>query len=208
MGRCRVRPALFRAFERERPVHRPVWYNFRRLRLEHGLDALRHNYSHKTTASMLDPVRRSITQTLQREVDYVAEHATRELMQRWSMAMSGDRPAGVEQAMAGLQGGLEGPQNADELVSMVEAGYRKLGGVVALSVLVDEPGLIADDMHWLERMFGARKLHPEAPAWQDLLLDAYVQACGSVLAEDQVEIVRDVVGRAATALHRNERLEA
>jgi hypothetical protein len=157
---------------------------------------------------MIDPVRQTIAGTLKREADFVAEHAARDLIQRWSEGLASRKPGAGEPGAAGLQGGTEGPSNADELMRMMQAGYQKLGGVVALSVLVDEPGLIVDDMRWLDRMFGERNMHPAVSSWQDLLLEAYVQACGAVLNDEESRLVRDVVDRAANALHRNERLEA
>jgi hypothetical protein len=72
--------------------------------------------------------------------------------------------------------------------------------VVALSVLTDEPGLIADDMRWLARMFGARNLSPDTGNWAAVLLRTYVEACDTVLPGDASATVRDVVERAILLL--------
>ena len=100
----------------------------------------------------------------------------------------------------GSSAGAHGAYTAAGLAEMMRNGYERLGPVVALSVLTDEPGLIADDMRWLARMFAARDMHLGGDDWAAVLLRTYVDACASVLPAGSSGPVRDVVERAISIL--------
>src|SRR5689334_4028500 len=110
---------------------------------------------------MNDADRRKVTEALQRDVDRIAD-------------------AAVSEARAGF---VSRPGNGPGWSPAPEAlreGFVHLGGTVALAVLVDEPGLIADDLSWLRRMMGARGMQLDPPTI-DLLFQSYLDACSSIL---------------------------
>ncbi len=92
------------------------------------------------------------------------------------------------------------PVDHDEASAMLQDGFRRLGGVVALGVLVDEPGLIVDDLRWLQRIFSARDIQISGPAWFGNLLAAYIKGAASVLQSGEMLLVSDVVERAMATL--------
>ncbi len=146
---------------------------------------------------MVEPGRLNIARLLQREADYVASLAAQDLVSKWEMdRLLGKASPGAYRDTPGLHGKVSGPTSLDEAVRMMQDGYRRLGSVVALSLMVDEPGLIADDLQWLKRMFGARNMEPGGPVWMETLLDSYVRACESVLSDGEVETVRSVTQKA------------
>jgi hypothetical protein len=83
---------------------------------------------------------------------------------------------------------------------MVVDGFRRLGNVVAVSVLVDEPGLIADDLMWLERMGRALALPLGDREYVQRLVHTYVSACALVLGGDDLRYVEDITERALRLL--------
>lgn len=140
-----------------------------------------------------------IATTLQKQSDVVALRSSQLLFARWGEntqmgSTAATRPVSIP------QNGAKGAEDRDELSGMMRDGFRRLGGVIALSVMVDEPGLIVDDMQWLKRLFGARRFTPPDPGWISLLLASYVEATGTVLAPEEVESVRAVAGRALDQL--------
>ena len=151
---------------------------------------------------MADSQRAEVCKALEREVAALASVAASSLQQKWSAwlpPLAEDGTAGPGIAL-GSSGGAHGPYTAAELAEMMRNGYERLGPVVALSVLTDEPGLIADDMRWLARMFAARDMHMGGDDWAAALLRTYVDACASVLPEGLSGPVRNVVERAISIL--------
>ncbi|MBF6612005.1 MAG: hypothetical protein IVW55_02640 [Chloroflexi bacterium] len=150
---------------------------------------------------MSDSERYKIAKTLQREATYVAQLAEKNFAENASVNAS--VPAytmGAFGDIPGLEGSVHGPVDRDEVRAMMQDGFRRLGGVVALSVLVDEPGLIVDDLQWLARIFSARQMEIRDPMWFDDLLTAYVKGAAAVLQSGDVPLVAGVVERAMAAL--------
>ena len=149
---------------------------------------------------MSDVDRRKVTGVLQREADRITLDATAHFETR----MRGDTPGeGITFPFAGQSGGhvvTEVAAGPDEARSMLREGFQRLGGVVSLAVLVDEPGLIADDLQWLKRMLGARKMLFDYSVMFDLLLDSYLQACMPLLSPPEIGVIRDSFAQAKDLL--------
>jgi hypothetical protein len=151
---------------------------------------------------MPDSQRAEVSKALEREVATLANVAASSLQEKWSAwlpPLAEDGTAGPGTA-TGSSGGAHGAYTAAELAEMMRNGYERLGPVVALSVLTDEPGLIADDMRWLARMFAARDMHLGGDDWAAVLLRTYADTCDSMLPEGLSGPVRDVIERAISIL--------
>ena len=143
--------------------------------------------------------RRRIAETLQREFDRIAEAgATRFLSQLSSGSLRLQGP-GTRDRVAGRhrsphqQAGIRAPQYP--ISDLLKEGLTQVVGTFSLGVLVDEPGVLADDLDWLRRMLGARGIHLD-PTMLDLLLRSYLDACSSLLEPQDIEALDDLVARA------------
>jgi hypothetical protein len=151
---------------------------------------------------MTDHDRAEVCKTLQRESDTLANLAAASLEQKWMHQFASVHAS--DSAGRGVQTGRgarpDSAQNVDELTSMLREGFVRLGRVISLSVLVDEPGLIADDIHWLARMFGARQIAFNEDDWAAELLRSYTDACASLLPDTMCASVRESIERALVLL--------
>ena len=155
---------------------------------------------------MLQPDGRRIADVLQRNfLSYIAESAAKALgplsLQEWATA---PQTAVRTYAEAAPYGDAPAPRSQDEATRMIVDGFRRLGNVVSVSVLVDEPGLIADDLMWLERMGSALALPLGDRTYVERLVHTYVSACGLVLDGDDLKQVENIVERALAMLHVDE----
>jgi hypothetical protein len=151
---------------------------------------------------MTDHDRAEVCKTLQREADTLANLAAASLEQKWMHQF-----AAVHASESAERGAQTGPgdranhaRDVEQMSSSMREGFVRLGSVVALSVLVDEPGLIADDIYWLTRMFGARQLAFNGDDWAADLLHSYTDACASLLPDTMCAPVRESVERALVLL--------
>jgi hypothetical protein len=145
---------------------------------------------------MKDTARRKITETLQRDLDRIADVAAARLMSQlgdsglrdsWGLSNSGD--------VSGSRGQVVSKGSPDEGLYIIKEGFARFGGVLSLSVLVDEPGLIADDLDWLVRMMGAMSMQLGAPTVA-LLTTSYIDACSNFMESGDVDILNDQIARA------------
>jgi hypothetical protein len=88
----------------------------------------------------------------------------------------------------------------DESIPTLEEGFQRFGRVVVLAVLCDEPKLVSDDLVWLRDMLRARDVEVDYPLVSDLLLNAFLKACSSILTPGQALVVGDVFERAKQSL--------
>lgn len=145
---------------------------------------------------MTDQERAEVCKLIQREADKLASHASRTLEQMWLANLTG-RPAAetVPESAASrpdLPGKPDTAPKADELTAMLRDGFVRLGSVIALSVLVNEPGLITEDLLWLSRMFSARNISVGGD-WTADLLRTYAAACADVLPAASCEPIRETI---------------
>lgn len=141
---------------------------------------------------MIDHFRTQVSKTLEREANTLANVATATLAQRWishAVAPTSSFPAPT----SGLSEGNSPSWNRDELNSILRDGFVWLGSVIGLSIVVDEPGLIADDVRWLTRMFGARQISINSEAWVEELLHSYATACETTLPAEMCAPVHESI---------------
>jgi hypothetical protein len=150
---------------------------------------------------MTDAERHNITTTLQDDANPIARGAALIFFGRMNELIAAGQHSPLPfREVKGGHGLIVEDAGPDEAMRMVQEGFARLGGVVALAVLVDEPGLIADDMHWLKRMLGARQQNINYAIMFDMLLQSYVEACSQFVEEDQVAVIEDTVRRAKAIL--------
>ena len=152
---------------------------------------------------MNDAGRRKITEALQRENDSVAEAAASEARARIISQVSngslrsqaagiGDRAVGRQRSPHQQAGTRD---SRSPLPDLLKEGFVHLGGALSLGVLVDEPGLLADDLDWLRRMLGVHGMQLDLPLL-DVLARSYLDACSSFLDAEEIEALDDLIARA------------
>lgn len=137
---------------------------------------------------MTDPHRTHIYNALERESYTLANLAATTLEQQWLPHLS----TYPSQASGRLQKTVV----QDDLRSMLRDSFLWIGSVTALSILVDEPGLIAEDAHWHVKMFGVQNMSHNYADWIEDLLRTYANACATVLPETTYSSVHDTIERA------------
>src|SRR3954453_15834442 len=152
---------------------------------------------------MVDVTRRKTTETLQRDLDRIAAEAAAGFMSRLGDAAVAVDFAPMLGRSAVAHGRARPPDNSDEALHMVREGFARLGGVLSLCVLVDEPGPLADDLDWLRRMLGARSMQVGAPMIE-LLMRSYIEACSRFLGPGEVDLLQDQIGRAMNIMATQE----
>jgi hypothetical protein len=145
--------------------------------------------------------RSKLNRVLQRESQRVARAATETLLPYMERALM---PVRASNARGGLEGRASISTDPDEMALMMEDGFRRLGALVGFSVLVDEPGLIADDLIWLRDMLGGRGVRKLSHGWLENMMHVYVGACANVLDEEELRMVRETTERALALLHERE----
>ncbi|MEO8288334.1 MAG: hypothetical protein ABI670_18070 [Chloroflexota bacterium] len=148
---------------------------------------------------MID-TRHNVVKALQQYGNAIARDACSDLRLEWTALLPVPRSEGRASSTNGVDGISRLVATSDEALSMMRNGFTYLGGVVGMSVLVDEPGLIIEDMQWLKRMFGARQMVPETHDWDGLLLRTYAGACRSCLAPEEMDLLQDIIERAIASL--------
>ena len=149
--------------------------------------------------------RHKIAETLHRYSSRIAGNATAALAPHISELRSGKEAlAREDRTAAGVPGGIVTtdllPEGHSDLLAMAEDGFRRLGSIVAFSVLVDEPGLITTDLLWLQTMLASRGMDKGNFLWVPLLVRTYVAACQSALNSQDFQVVENVVERALERL--------
>jgi hypothetical protein len=140
--------------------------------------------------SMTDQHTRELLAQMRRHGDQIAQSAAERIVDAWrGVTTSSGGPNSAPAAEA-----------AERIAGLIFDGYRRLGPVVALSVITGEPGLIVDDIAWLRRGLGARVMPPGVPGWEARLLEAYTAACCEVLPAEDCVAVRETIERAISTL--------
>ncbi|HET9494848.1 MAG TPA: hypothetical protein VFR15_11515 [Chloroflexia bacterium] len=147
---------------------------------------------------MTDDRRKSLLAELQRRNDEIAEVAAQRVVRAWESALIAQGAPSHAADMAAVR--TAPPATAERVAEMVVDGFKRLGPVVGLSVLAEEPGLIVDDMTWLHRAFSTRNMAPPIPGWEAQLLRAYESACSDILPAEDCTLIHDVIERAAADL--------
>ncbi len=72
--------------------------------------------------------------------------------------------------------------------------------VVALSLQVDEPCLVSEELQWLEWNAGARFDDITAAPCSELLAGSFCEACRNSLRQEDYDLLREVFARARAGL--------
>jgi hypothetical protein len=147
---------------------------------------------------MTDDRRKALLAEMQRRNDEIAEAAAQRVVRAWQSALVAHGAPSSAADMVAVR--TTPPATAERVAEMVVDGFKRLGPVVGLSVLADEPGLIVDDMAWLRRAFGTRNMVPPVPGWEAQLLRAYEAACSEFLPPENSTLIHDVIERAVAEL--------
>lgn len=89
---------------------------------------------------------------------------------------------------------------SDEAEAILADGFQRLAGVVALSLQVDEPRLVSEELQWLEWNVGARFDTVPAAPHLDLLADCFSEACRNSLTTEDCDLLREVFAQARAGL--------
>ncbi len=95
----------------------------------------------------------------------------------------------------------EHAQGPPGLHHAIQEGFQHLSRVIALAVLVSEPSLLVDDLLWMQQMMESRDMRFKYPLMTDRLLQAFSQACSSLLTAPQLQVVEDLISEAKTILN-------
>jgi hypothetical protein len=83
---------------------------------------------------------------------------------------------------------------------MLVEGFRRLVGVVALGLQVDEPRLVSEELQWLGKAGRVRFEGPPGTAYIDLLIGACVGACRQWLNAEDCDILDRLFAQARSGL--------
>jgi hypothetical protein len=141
------------------------------------------------TVQLAEAERRRLTTKLEAERGIIAERAARLLVDSWSSRRPRDESLTPSN-----------PATAAEALGMFEEAFRQMGGVLSLSVLVDEPQLLTDDMQWARRMLEAREIPLSDREWMGVFLGAFVRAAEGSLTPREIAAVQHQVDRALAGM--------
>ncbi|MEA2575757.1 MAG: hypothetical protein QOH93_3055 [Chloroflexia bacterium] len=133
---------------------------------------------------MPDAARKRISDFLRREATPLAREAARLFLQQVDL--------GTRVSPAG--------DKADEAQAILEDSFKRLAGVVALGIQVDEPGLVSEELQWLERATGAQVANNVEPPLLDLLVCSFEAACSRPLSAEDRDLLGQLLSQARSGL--------
>jgi hypothetical protein len=144
---------------------------------------------------MPDADRKRICDVLRRDEALVAREAARLLVQRMKTDVSSlsGRGDGTVPAVR-----LEG--QAGEAEAMLVEDFRRLVGVVAFGLQVDEPRLVSEELQWLGKAGRARFEGLPGTTYIDLLIGACVAACPQGLDDEDCDVLDQLFAQARSGL--------
>jgi hypothetical protein len=95
---------------------------------------------------------------------------------------------------------------SDEAEAILADSFQRLLGVLALSLLVDEPGLASEELQWLDRSVGARFEGVPGASGPERLIDALSGACRHFLGSDDSDLLDAWLAQARSGLNETEPL--
>jgi hypothetical protein len=144
---------------------------------------------------MPDADRKRISDVLRRCDMLIAREAARLLAQQTQV----DMPSSL--------GGGDGTAPADRLVwkpgedeAILVADFRRLLGVVALGLQVDEPRLVSEELQWLGKAGRARFEGLPGTTYIDWLIGACVGACRQWLKDADCDVLAQLFAQARSGL--------
>lgn len=122
---------------------------------------------------MPDAVRKRIAELLRREDLPLAREAARLFLQR-------------EDLGAPVSGGDR--NESDEAQAVLSDSFQRMASVVALSIQVDEPRLLSEELQWLARTLSGRFL-ADSVSQVDLLSLSFTGACTRSLSHEECNLI-------------------
>jgi hypothetical protein len=95
---------------------------------------------------------------------------------------------------------------SDEAEAILADSFERLTGVMALSLLVDEPRLLTEELQWLDRSVSTRFEGVPGATGLERLIDSLSGACRQVLGSDDSDILADWLAQAHAGLNETEPL--
>ncbi len=134
---------------------------------------------------MPDAARKRISDLLRRDDALIAREAARLFARH--IHLLGESSPGAE-------------SRRDEAGAILADSFQRLCGVVALSLRVEEPLLVSEELQWLERSVGAQFETPPGTSPIDLLIDSFSGACHKLLSGDDCVMLDEVLVQARSGL--------
>jgi hypothetical protein len=153
---------------------------------------------------MPEAARKRIADQLRRGALAVARDAARLFLQQLQLDAQ-TSAAAVEGAPAATSLVL-GQGRSDEAEAILADGFERLVGVVALSLLVDEPRLVSEELQWLDSSVGTRFEGVPGATDLDRLVASFAGACRLFLGSDDGDILDDWLAQARSGLNETEPL--
>ena len=140
-----------------------------------------------------DPKR--ICDVLRRDDVLIAREAARLFVKQMHSSIPSSSGGGDGTALAAR---LEG--QADEAEATLVESFRRLVGVVALGLQVDEPGLVSEELQWLGKTGQVRFESLPGTTYIDLLIGACVEACRQSLSNEDCDLLDQLFAQARSGL--------
>lgn len=151
---------------------------------------------------MPEAPRKRIGDQLRREAPAIARDAASLFLQQLHLD--------AQTSASGVEGGpaatslvlAEG--RSDEAEAILADSFERLTGVMALSLLVDEPRLVSEELLWLDRTVGTRFEGVPGTSGPDRLIDSLSGACRRLIGSDDSDIIDDWLAQARSGLNETE----
>ncbi|HEX8228375.1 MAG TPA: hypothetical protein VF826_03560 [Chloroflexia bacterium] len=124
---------------------------------------------------MPDATRKRIAELLRQQDVPLAREAARLFLQHGELGAPAARGVRAE---------------ADEAQAIVGDSFQRLTSVVALSLQVEEPRLLSEELQWLAETLGARFQADSRPQ-PDLLSRSFIGACSTSLSNEECDVLAE-----------------
>lgn len=133
---------------------------------------------------MPDATRKRIAELLRQQNVPLARDAARLFLQHAELGAPAPRGVGAE---------------SDEAQAIVGDSFQRLASVVALSLQVDEPRLLSEELQWLAETLGAR-FRADSLSQPDLLSRSFIGACSTSLSKEECDVLADWFSHARSGM--------
>lgn len=93
---------------------------------------------------------------------------------------------------------------SDEAEAILADSFERLTSVMALSLLVDEPRLVSEELQWLDRTVGTRFEGVPGTSGPDRLIDSLSGACRRLISSEDSDIIDVWLAQARSGLNETE----
>ncbi len=143
-----------------------------------------------------------IWELLRRDETVIAREAARLFIQQVRSGSEGWRggppvPGGSSSASTAS---VPAVGSADEAEAIVADSFQRLTSVVALSLQVEEPRLVSEELQWLERSVGAHFANAPRADYLGLLQGSFSAACRTSLSDEHCRALEELLAQARSGL--------